>query len=464
MNPIHFVIELLREKLAVNRAVAYLLIARVWQFLAAPVTVYLIYKYFSPTTQGDYYLFGSLLAAQTFFELGLNNIIILMASHEWASLKQDGAEITGSPRAAARLAAVGQFGNRWYLASSLLFFAGAGSVGGYLIANGAADSAWFLPWWTAVLINSLSLLYQPRIALLEGCNFVSRINFYRFLQTIVGSLVVWLSIVSGGELWTIAFSNLVRWAFEMYMVHISFGSFFRALRLAPQQGEMSWREEIWPLQWRLAGQSLGGYFSSYFFIPVVSQAEGKVAAGQLGMTWSVLTALQSASMAWIQTRMPEFGIIVASKGTSSLEKRMIEIGRISIAVLISGGVFFVLGLWTLELIKPSIAARFIAIRPTLIFLNGMIAFQIAVIQHSYVRLHKKDPYLTQNLIATVMTAGFVWWLGHRFGVNGIASAYCGIAWLYTLPVSCWILVRFRGEFLQAQDENKSESTVPKTHP
>ena len=80
MNPFHFATDLLREKLALNRAVAYLLVARVWQFLAAPVTIFLIYRYFSKTTQGDYYLFVSLLAAQAFFELGLNNIIVLMAS------------------------------------------------------------------------------------------------------------------------------------------------------------------------------------------------------------------------------------------------------------------------------------------------------------------------------------------------------------------------------------------------
>ncbi|MBT6902530.1 MAG: hypothetical protein HOA32_16150, partial [Nitrospina sp.] len=73
----------------VDRAVAFAILVKVWSLFAGPVTLYLISIYLSPEIQGFYYTFLSLIALQSFVELGFYIVITQFASHEWASLELD---------------------------------------------------------------------------------------------------------------------------------------------------------------------------------------------------------------------------------------------------------------------------------------------------------------------------------------------------------------------------------------
>ena len=84
------------NRLEVDQAVFYSLCLRGWQFLAGPVSVVLIGLFFTPETQGFYYTFASLMALQTFFELGFSIVVINVSSHEWLRLRLDeGGRIVG---------------------------------------------------------------------------------------------------------------------------------------------------------------------------------------------------------------------------------------------------------------------------------------------------------------------------------------------------------------------------------
>jgi hypothetical protein len=70
------------NRLEVNRAVFYALALRGWQFVGGAVSVLLISLYFTKELQGYYYTFSSLVALQSFFELGLGAVLVAIASHE----------------------------------------------------------------------------------------------------------------------------------------------------------------------------------------------------------------------------------------------------------------------------------------------------------------------------------------------------------------------------------------------
>jgi len=73
----------------VDRAVGYAVLGNLTSLILGPVTVLLIAMRFSPEIQGYYYTFGSLVALQVLFEMGLGQAIIPFASHEWSSLSLD---------------------------------------------------------------------------------------------------------------------------------------------------------------------------------------------------------------------------------------------------------------------------------------------------------------------------------------------------------------------------------------
>jgi hypothetical protein len=66
--------------------ILHTLLFRGWNLMAGALSVLLIPFFLSPTQQGFYYTFASILALQVFFELGLNQVIIQLVSHEAAHL------------------------------------------------------------------------------------------------------------------------------------------------------------------------------------------------------------------------------------------------------------------------------------------------------------------------------------------------------------------------------------------
>src|ERR1039458_7163297 len=111
----------IREVLGVDRAIGFTVLARFWSSAAGLVTVALIARFLSPAEQGYYYTFGSLIALQIVFELGLSFVILQMASHERAHLTfSPSGLISGDNIAHARLASVLQKTLLWYTSAALL--------------------------------------------------------------------------------------------------------------------------------------------------------------------------------------------------------------------------------------------------------------------------------------------------------------------------------------------------------
>ncbi|MDD4760057.1 MAG: hypothetical protein PHU66_04505, partial [Bacteroidaceae bacterium] len=63
------------KKIGIDKSIAYTSTARIIQAAGGVITALFIAKYLTKVEQGFYFTFGSILAIQTFFELGMNGII-----------------------------------------------------------------------------------------------------------------------------------------------------------------------------------------------------------------------------------------------------------------------------------------------------------------------------------------------------------------------------------------------------
>ena len=255
--------------LEINRAVFYAILLRLWQLLAGAGTIALMMRYFRPETQGYYYTFASLVALQTFFELGLNIVVINICSHEWAQLELDetGA-IRGDARARSRLVSLGRMLFRWYAIASLLFVIVAGGVGFYFLsAQPDVQVDWHSPWLILAIVSGLLLWTLPFNAMLEGCNQVTTVNRFRLIQAIIASVSVWTVMVLHGGLWAAVAATSARLACELYFLLVRYRNFFVPFFKSTGEQLISWRDEVWPLQWRLAVGGVFSYFSFFLMTP-----------------------------------------------------------------------------------------------------------------------------------------------------------------------------------------------------
>jgi len=69
------VIRSLASKVGIDKSILYTSSSRVIQALGGVVAILFVAKYLTGLEQGFYYTFGSIVAIQVFFELGLNGII-----------------------------------------------------------------------------------------------------------------------------------------------------------------------------------------------------------------------------------------------------------------------------------------------------------------------------------------------------------------------------------------------------
>jgi hypothetical protein len=436
------------KAVGLDAAIAFSVSARLWQVTAATGTVAMMSHFFSHELQGYYYTIVSLLAIQGFVDLGLSGILVLMSSHEWAHLATEGGVITGPVESKGRLAEIHRFGCWWYFCCAIAFLLLVTPVGIYVMSEDSGDSRWFqqgwlLPWVMAVALNSVSMLFVPRIAILEGCNQVVAVNRMRFSQSVTGSIFVWISMASGFGLWTLVVSNLVRLVWELKLVYREFGSMLSELAATRHESHLHWRSEIWPLQWRLAIQSVCSYFATWFIVPVTFKFHGEIAAGQIGLTWQLLTTVQGASLAWLQTRLPRFGGLLASRSYRQLEREMSRASVLSMVVFLAGMAAFFVTLWGSQFAGLKLAGRFVSSVTILYFAVGMIGWTLAIAEQSYVRLFKTDPFLLISVFASCLMASAIWHFGSTSGPYGLSIAYCGVSWLYAVPVSTWVLLQHR---------------------
>ena len=405
----------------IDRAVLYVLMLRDWQFVAGPVTALLIADFFTADVQGYFYTFAALLALQSFLELGFHVVIMNVASHEWAQLSIDNTgKIVGNADSLSRLVSLGRLICRWYAGLSLLFLIGVGTAG-VLFFHGSPlpASRWLWPWLSLVVLTSLSLWALPFHSLLEGCNQVTQINRFRFLQALTGNLVVWICIPLGAELWTCVAIALVKVIWEAILLAGRYRQFFGVFLRPPSGPHIPWRETLWPLQWRLAVQGFFNYFAYWIFTPVMFRISPAV-GGQMGMSWTVLTAVQAAALAWVQTRRASFGVLVANGEYVELDRQFRRLTWLSLAFVATAGGLFWGTIYLLHLVHHPLADRVLPLDSLGLFTLAIILYHVPNCQSFYVRAHKREMFLFAGVASSIAIGGLVliltpWYGGARSG-------------------------------------------------
>lgn len=432
-------------KAEVDRAVIFGVLTTLRSFVIGPVTALLIAFYFTPELQGYYYTFGSLLALQIFAELGLGTVIIQFASHEWSGLSLDQSRrITGSATSLSRLVSLGRVAFRWYAVAGGLVATGLG-IGGYIFLSQSPDPGfhWVAPWATLCLFTGVRLCLVAVWSLLEGCNQVSEVYRYRFVDGIVTSGAIWVAILMRAGLWTPIAGSVASLTWSAIFLRRHYREFFHPFFSSVIGPTISWRREIWPMQWRIAVSWLSGYFMFSLFTPVLFHYHGSVVAGQMGMTWSLVIALSGISSAWVFTKAPRFGMLIAKREYAALDRLLFRAASMALLVACCGGAAILALIYWLNVMGHPLARRVLPPLPTGLFVAAMVLMQISFPQSTYLRAHKKEPFLGLSVVGGTLVGFSTWLLGRRFGPLGMGAGYLGIVAVVVIPCGTLIWQRCR---------------------
>jgi O-antigen/teichoic acid export membrane protein len=415
----------LLQRGGVDVPVAVTLLTRVWRVLGGLVTVWLIARCLSPELQGYYYTFNSFAAMQVFAELGLNTVLIQFASHEMAHLSIIEGRIVGDPQAKARLKSLLQFGMVWLgvagLALVLILIPGGLS---FFNKSGSSTLDVFLPWVLLVVLTGGSLLINGLLALIEGCGQVTQVAAIRLAQAIATMACVWAMLASGFGLISLAggllAGNLVgaAAAFARYRHLI-----VDLIRQKSNIGTVHWRAEIWPLQWRIAISWASGYLIYNIFNPILFATVGPVDAGRFGMSLQVVMAMSSTAMAWISTKSPFFGQLIARRERAALDSLFNRALLQSSVFLGVGGILVFALLVFVQTHMPGLGSRLVPAWLFGVLCVVCLANHIVFAEASYLRAHKQEPFMMLSVVNGVVTAAAALILIPRFGMEGAVAAF-----------------------------------------
>ena len=383
--------------LQLDAAVIYSSLSKILSGFGGFLTVYLIAKKLTLVEQGYYYTFISVLYIQVFFELGLNSIITQFVAHEKAHLDWKGKDdLVGKEFHLSRLASVLRLCVKYY---------------------------------SYLAIGLLIVLMK------EVC-------FIRFIQQTVSLLILWVGLIGGMKLYVGGCSSLAGGVailiFVSYRYRILFLNIYRKVTIH----FINYKKEIFPFQWKVAVGWLSSSLVFQFFNPILFATIGSAAAGQLGMTLSVINGVSSVSMNWIYTKVPNLSKLVSLRDFKELDKSFSKI--LAVLVLLSCMGFIIVALCLIQFNILHIASKLLPMSLFLIMSLSSVFTQITSCWAIYFRCFKKEPFLRVSLINLAVVFLIVFPCTLYYRLSGLVLSY-SLAALVGLILG-WLLYNNRAEF------------------
>jgi O-antigen/teichoic acid export membrane protein len=436
--------------MGIDGAIAFTILSRVIQAGGGVITLLFVAKCLSKVEQGYYYTFGSILAIQIFFELGLSNIITQFVAHENANLLwNDRTNFSGSPESSSRLASLLRFTVKWFGVIAILLFFGlliAGHVFFNKYGEENVDVNWQIPWMILSITTSLSLMVSPILAFFEGLGRVKEVAKIRLIQQVMQLVLVLLFFSLGFKLFTAPIAAIT--SFLIVPIWILLGTKIKLLRFIWSkigEWQVNYRLEIFPFQWKIALSWISGYFIFQLFNPVLFATEGAVVAGQMGMTLTVLNSIFSLAFSWISTKVPTFSGLIAQKDYKQLDglfkKTLIQSTVLNaIALITFFSLIFILRHFQLKIAGKNFADRFLSYLPMFFMMIPILLNHVIVSWATYLRCHKKEPMLIQSVVIGILCSISTVTLGKYFGVMGMTLGYMsltivGFIWTYFIFIT-----------------------------
>ncbi len=174
--------------------------------------------------------------------------------------------------------------------------------------------------------------------------------------------------------------------------------------------------------------------------------QGAVEAGQMGLSISIANALMSIPMAWMGTKAPRFGTLIAMKDYANLDRLFIITLSRSILVMVMLGAILCAANYFVHLEGIWLASRILAPLPFAMLIIATTLNYVTYAQSTYLRAHKQEPFLLISLVSALLIAILTLALANKYGAIGIMSGYLCVCSIVGFWWGSWIFYSKKREW------------------
>jgi len=200
------------------------------------------------------------------------------------------------------------------------------------------------------------------------------------------------------------------------------------------------------MQWRIAVACLSSYFVFQVSTPVLFTYQSPAAAGQMGLSLSIMLAVTAVGGAWVSTKGPRFGTLIARRDFQQLDALFHRALRQSFGVVFLGGLLAWVAVLALKLAGHRLSERILAPAPFAFLVIVLLANHVFDCEAIYLHAHKQDPFIPISLVAGPILGVSTYFLGRFYGAAGIIAGWAILVPLLYLGLGTWIFKRNRREW------------------
>jgi hypothetical protein len=281
------------------------------------------------------------------------------------------------------------------------------------------------------------LIIDSIVGFMQGLGFVEKISKIMVFQQIILIGVSAIILSSGGGLWSLGITNLL--SVIILCSSLFYTDLIKVLKNLyniNKNAVISYKNEIFPFQWKIGLSWISGYFIFQLMNPVLFATEGPIIAGKMGMSLTALGGISSLSMSWITTKIPKLSGLVAQNKKAELNflfdstlKKLLYINLF--LLLFFNIIIFIAQYYNVEASNRFLPVKFLSILSMVTFINQLI-FSWA----TYLRCHKQEPFLLNSIVGGVLCSFSTLFLGNYYGLEGVVYGYSfltlfiGFPWAY----------------------------------
>ena len=415
-------------------------VARLVSTVTGPLTALMVVHFLSLTEQGYWFTFLSIITMANYAELGMGQVILQFAAYEVGGIETGDLYNKGRLKSILRITLL--FGGLLSLLQGLIALA----IGYVILSTHANDDhkiEWLGPWLLVCSVAPLTLALAFINSFLEGCQLIVASNLRRALQAVAQVVVTFLVFNSGSHLWSLGAGLGAGFATGAVCILLTHGRFLRGMLAGFMKNtQVSWRKEVWPLQWRYAATWITGLFSFGLFNPLIFSLIGPEAAGQFGFTMSVTGFLLAYSQIWLASRAAVFTKLNAGAKWAELKSLFERSVKYSVVTYLLGSLGVIVAIYVINIHFPLLAIRFLEPLSAIIILAAGGASLALFCVTYFVRSFKEEPFVklawtVAALVLILLPVGAI-----LFQTRGVSVAYF-ISQLTILPMGLQIYNRYR---------------------
>lgn len=433
--------------------VSMTLLLRVWTIISGMITLILIPRALNQELQGYYYTYSSLLSIQIFFELGLSQVVISTISFETA---RNGKTLEiGERNARAQKSTLDGYVwlfHRWYKSASWWYFVVASAAGLLFIESTgytAHPEHWRTIWVSTVLFTAGNLYVGLKLALIESRGEVGKVATVRIAQSAAGFLLLWAFLFRGMGLWAITAIPLA--SLCVSLVWLGKNGQFKPSNNGSKNQEVTWRRNIFPMQWRIALSWASGFFIFNLFTPATFAAYGPAEAGKLGISISVFNGVSAIGMSWAVAKYSEYAKLNALGESSTLNRLFTQVTKRCVAVTMLASAVVVGLAMVANVLNMEIVSRIVELRVLCWMAIGSTVNSYIFSAATFMRSHRTEPMLLQSIAGAILTAMLISYAA-EISMEKLMLGNAAIITLVGLPWTQYTLTKFRNRQMLPSDQ------------